>query len=48
MNFSPLRNVDGWLAVIAGITLAGSVAVAQDLGSTTTSTTKNLLVNGSL
>jgi len=47
MNFSPLRMWMDGLAVIAGITLAGSVAVAQNLGSTTTSTTKNLLVNGS-
>ena len=47
MNFSPLRAWVYCLAVIAGFTLAGSVAVAQELGSTPTPTTKNLLVNGS-
>jgi len=45
MNFSPLRTWMDCLAVVAGFTLAGSVAMAQDLGSTTNP--KNLLVNGS-
>jgi hypothetical protein len=47
MNFSPLRTWMDCLAVIAGFTLAGSAALAQNLGSTPTPTTKNLLVNGS-
>jgi hypothetical protein len=47
MNFSPLRTWMNCLAVIVGLSLAGSVAVAQGLGSTPAPTTKNLLVNGS-
>lgn len=48
MNFSPLRTWTGCLAAIAGLTLVGSNAMAQELtGTTTTTTTKNLIVNGS-
>ncbi|MEP6670082.1 MAG: carbohydrate binding domain-containing protein [Chthoniobacter sp.] len=46
MNFSPLRTWMDCLAVLAGFTLAGSVAMAQEPGGATPNT-KNLLVNGS-